>query len=82
MKCGRFNSVWEMLRTWQCDACRQGKRCKCTRKDAKAFIEYPNKKRRYFCHMGCLLLHLPLKERRSVIVRQFNVEGHYEKMAS
>lgn len=46
---------------WQCEACRQGKKCPCTEKDGVAFIEYPNGKRRWFCHAGCMLTHLSPK---------------------
>ena len=70
------------LKAWQCDDCRNGRKCKCKKKDAKVYMENERGKRKYFCNIGCIILLLSDKEAKSFIDRQINVEGHYEKMAS
>lgn len=70
---------WKSL---QCKPCRDGSRhkCKCTKKNARAYRVDHKGKYHYYCFLGCLMLQLTQKERDSFALRQYNVDGHYEKL--
>jgi len=54
---------------WRCDPCKQGKKCHCNK--GPAFIENSKtKKRKYFCHTGCMLSHLPPKVFKDYLLSQ------------
>ncbi|MCX6773666.1 MAG: hypothetical protein NTY68_01555 [Candidatus Micrarchaeota archaeon] len=73
---------------YQCPDCRKGDRSKCSanKKNMRAFREDEKGKIHYYCFMGCLMLELLEKatpeDVKKFIESQFNVDGHYEKLAN
>lgn len=72
----------EFFRSRQCDDCKAGRLCKCTRADAQAYLEnLETGERKYFCYVGCAMLQLDDEDFKHFSVSQFDNEGHYEKLA-
>lgn len=72
----------ELFRGWVCDSCRAGdfSKCRVKREDARAYIQGPDGKIRYFCQVGCLLLQLGDEAFEHAVVSQYNREGHYHQL--
>ena len=71
----------EALKLGKCKACQEGRLEDCTadKKTAKAFIEGPDGKKKYFCNLGCILLQLNQKGRAQLFEGEVGPQGHYEK---
>ena len=70
----------DLLKEWQCDACKVGDYSKCnhTKEDAKAFIQNRETGEiKYFCCIGCLLLQLETNELKRIVEDTFNRDGDY-----
>lgn len=76
-----INKFRELLEVWRAKGCKsKGADCNCNHQDGPAFIEGPDGKRKYFCHVGCALLQFDNKSMKKIVEYQFNNEGHYEKL--
>ncbi len=58
------------------------KPCSANASNAKASIEEKPGSVRYYCCVGCMMLDLEDDGRREFIESQFNVKGHYSKLAN
>lgn len=84
---GKYTLSEKILEHWrkeQCPDCRAGNRTKCnaTKENAKAYRIDEKGQIHYYCFMGCLMLELDDEGRRKISESEFNVEGHYEKLAN
>ena len=75
----RMRADWEK---YKCKEYKKGGKCKCTEKNAMAFIENENGHRKYYCFLGCLLSRLTDEQIEEYALKQFDIHGHYEKMAN
>lgn len=84
-----MRTLREILQLSKCDSCKRGdfSQCHHTKEDAGASLENTETGEiKYFCCAACCYLYLldntTEEEFDSAIAKQYNLEGHYEKLQS